>query len=85
MCDNDEVGRLTQGPALDTSFDFLILFFVNTRVQNRVFKFLSFKEFVNLENCLFPQMFSGVFLDHVRQDPYRAILHGSLPYWALKP
>lgn len=85
MCDNDEVGRLTQGPALETSFDFLILFFVNIRVQNRVFKFLSFKKFVKLENYSFPQMFSDVSLDHVRQDPYKAILHGSLPYWALKP
>lgn len=43
MCENDRVGRLTQGSILETSFEFLVLFFVSALVQNGMVTFYLFR------------------------------------------
>lgn len=40
MCENDGVGRFTQGSILETFFEFLVLFFVSTLVQNGWLNFI---------------------------------------------
>lgn len=91
MCENDGVGRLTRGSIRETSFAFLILFFVNTLVQNGMVKFYLFRNLWSLRMIQFHRCFQVSFWDFlswIDLSPGRlhiSILHVSLPYWVLQP